>query len=420
MNQNAGQDGYTNIPMSLKNSSGISVGMEYYLPFADNTTHGDYLYSRLYLFSPTNTAVRIDSDNDNIFETVLNVTENTETVYNYPIAGSHIVSDDPVLIYYRHQSDDWGAYDDQAFTYTLLPVDILGVDYYLPSSPTIISMVATQSSTNIQIDTDNDGTPEATYSNLNKGTVRNYTNPSAGTHITSNHPIFVVAVNYNWANMDSTYSYSVLPTDKLGTDYWYNIDYKTLRYNTVADYSALHIVATQDNTQLHINSQNYILNTGETISYSFNNGTIHITSDKPVGAVYIFDIYATDPWAGNPNRHYMHAMSLIPTTQLGTEYPISYYVVSTHDNTRVDIDSDFNGSFENTTYLNAGGAINTFYTQSNPTKPNLVTNTTGHIKSNNPVLSYYARIENYEGTDEATWMYTMLPSREVGFDYPMY
>ncbi|MEX2705605.1 MAG: right-handed parallel beta-helix repeat-containing protein [Candidatus Freyrarchaeum guaymaensis] len=418
LNQNAGQDGYTNIPVSLKDSSVISVGMEYYLPFADNTTHGDYLYSRLYLFSPTNTTVRIDSDNDDIFETVLNVTENTETVYNYPIAGSHIVSDHPVLIYYRHQSDDWGAYDDQAFTYTLLPVSVLGVDYYLPSSPTIISMVATQSDTSIQIDTNNDGTPEASYSGLGPGDVRNYTNPPAGTHVTSNNPVYVVAVNYDWGGEDSTYIYSVLPTERLGTDYWFNIDYKTLRYNQVSNSSAIHIVATQDNTQLYINLAGYSLNAGETVSYSFDNGSVHITSDKPVGAAYIFNVYATDPWDGD--RHYAHAMSLTPTSQLGTEYHRAYYVVATHDNTRVDIDGDHDGVFENTTYLNAGEAINTFYVKSHPTNPDLVTNETGHIRANYPVLSYFVLVGDYQGTDECTWMYTMLPSVGVGFDYPMY
>ncbi|MFB0559810.1 MAG: hypothetical protein ACETWM_01075, partial [Candidatus Lokiarchaeia archaeon] len=278
---NNSHSGYSNIQTRTK---AVSTGFEYYVPFVENSDHGNPpLSSNLFIYSPVNTIIRIDSDNDDVFETVLSITANNLTIYSTPTAGTHILCNDPVLIYYKYLSNNGGVYDDQSFAYTLLPVESLGTDYYLPSNPKIISIVATQDNTNIQVDTNNDGTPEATYNNLDRGIVRTYSNPPAGTHVTSNNPIFVVTVNYDWVNEDSTYGYSLIPTDRLGTEYWFNIDYKSLRINVINDYTALHIVATQNETQLYVDSTNYDLNAGESVIHTFNKGSISITSDKPVG-----------------------------------------------------------------------------------------------------------------------------------------
>jgi hypothetical protein len=400
------------IQQSSNGTSCIYVGSEYYVPYTYNTSNippgeGDWS-SQLYIFSPVNTTVYIDSNNSGVFGTVLNITANNLTEYMYPVAGSHIVSDTPVFICYRYHSNNYLIYDDGDFAYTLYPVNELGTDYYLPSSPTIISMVATQNGTNIQVDTNNSGIPAATYSNLNAGTVVNYTSPPAGTQITSNIPIGVVAVNYNWTNSDSTYAYSVLPTNLLGTDYWFNVNYTVGLYNTIDDYSGLYFVATQNNTQVQVNSTNYSLNAGQCAVYYFDNSSVHLTSNQPVGVAYIFDDYAPDPWVSGVDRNYEASCTLIPTSELGTNYPYSCYIVATQNNTQVNIDSNYSGIFSNTVYLNAGQAINTFYVGTSEGGA-LLTNVTGHIESNYPVLSYYAFISDWNGKGQYVFMYEILP-----------
>lgn len=336
----------------------ITVGTDYYLPFSDNTFRGPNNFgSYIWMFSAQDTQVKIDLDNDGNFDYVLNLVANQPVTFSNPLSGTRIVSDKPVAVFYHIYSEDYSIYDSVILSYEALPTNVLGMDYYLPSNCMALYIVSTTPSTNIQIDTNNDGFPEMTWANQGIGAALNYQNPPAGTHITSNNPIGVVAVSMNWANRDNTFSYAVLPTNRLGTDYWFNLDI-SLRYVDATDYSGFRIVATQDNTLINIDGNNYALNEGGTLPYQTGTSfSSHITSDKPIGVVYLLDIYARDIWAG-VYRHYTFSQLLEPTSQLGTSYQKAYTIGATHDNTEIKIDINYDGVFEYTVYLNAGQTFN--------------------------------------------------------------
>ncbi len=326
----------------------------YWIPYKDTTHFGPNGTSNiLYVFSKDLANISIDGNDTLLQGNYTHILKGDKFQ-----EGSKIISDVPLQIWYRYSIADYGAYDEGAISYEILPQGLLGNSYWLPLSTTELVILAITNGTTVQVGSNN-------Y-NLNEGKAEHILSPSAGVHITSNNPISVVAVNYDNNCYDNTYSFPLYPENLLDTVYFIPHQH-SYNYNSSTESSKVWVVATQNNTTVNFgSSQN--LNQGDVASFPNTSGG-KLAADKSVAIVWLSDIYAQDPWTSD-YRHYTYAIVPISKkvagkgayimTRKGTShgYPlVEVFLVSLEDNNTVNFDVGGDGSIEGTELLNRGDTL---------------------------------------------------------------
>ncbi len=363
-----------------------------WFPFIDNTAAPSCNYFRSAITFDAlynDTTVFMDSN----YNGVLEAGEVNETI-DAGVATSFsslptgkaikLTSNKPIQAYYYYASADYGAYDDNYYSYS---APIPGEKFVVPFDSVTVSVSAMQDATTVSF--------AKTTHHLNTGEVYSGT-ANAGTVITSDKPVCVVAVRNDKASQDNSHATELLPTSKYGTEFWAP-GKLSLKYQGVES----------DNRMVHLTYAD-----GRVEKRTLSAAPTKITTTAPAMAYYLFDVYAKDPWDGM--RHYTSAHTVPPANTLGTEYIKVGAVISTHDGNTIQIDADYDGFFENTTILNAGEEYNAPQRHTG-THPGVYTEPIGHIVSTYPVFVRYVSIGNWGGTDEiamartVNWLDEYLP-----------
>jgi hypothetical protein len=135
--------------------------------------------------------VRLDSNNDGIFDDSATLGSGEVWRLSNPMAGNYVLSNEPVfVVVYKYSSDA-----NDKWTYELPSVELLGTEYYTSETPSncgCLYLVATVNGTTVQLDLDADGVFDTTCY-LDKGQPIDFPPPIIqGTHIVSDKKICVV------------------------------------------------------------------------------------------------------------------------------------------------------------------------------------------------------------------------------------
>ncbi|MDP8209484.1 MAG: hypothetical protein RAO94_08615 [Candidatus Stygibacter australis] len=270
----------------------------YWIPYVDTFHIGASVtqnYLEIYAFEDS-TFIQVETDSFYLNTGVTRIIER-------PLLceGLQIISNKPIQLQYYFLTGHYGIYEDGLIMYYILEESFLGTEYWIPTPNTLISVLATQDNTYITVGDDS-------Y-NLSIGqTERLYTIP-AGSCVSSDKPIMIVAVNYTSDHYGSTFAYEIYPTTFLGTNYFCPHQHP-YSYQSSSDSTMLYVMAPWDSTSVTVDSVVFELNQGDYIANTCST-EVSINSTKPVYSIYLSDIYARDPWASD-YRHYSYALSLLP------------------------------------------------------------------------------------------------------------
>ncbi len=358
---------------------------EYYLPFV-STTLGPSATSNYVIFDvqQDDTVIKIDENDDGVFDLTLHGNAGDvlrwggSSSSTFPVAGAHIVSNKPVDVYYRYAFEDWGAYEDGTYSYTLLSTNMWGKNYYIPIEHTWTSIVSDTNQNEVYVDTNGDGHSDYTKT-LDRGSTWTLQSLPAGTHVWSRYPVGVAIINRDHGYYDNTSATTLLPTSLLGNEYFVPKEHGYV-YENSRDLTKVYIEVTSDDTKVYVDSNGdgkpdrvYTLNAGQTAYYSQPAEGARIYANRPFYAIYRFDIYGEDPWAGI-YRHYTHEFELLPGSSSVSNLivPISgdssYHVasgnsfdlinaVSYRNDNEIKIDYQSDGTIDRTDTVSYGGIV---------------------------------------------------------------
>ena len=289
-----------------------------------------------------------------------------------------LVSDGPIDAYYRYNSQDFGSYDDSNFAYSACP---LGTRFVVPFGKFLV-IGATQNSTRVSI-----GGKSIV---LNTGQI--YQDLAVpGLIISADKQIAAMVYCNDKDTQDNSYATELFPNSKFGTEFWVPTQVPSNYQNVQSNNQKLYVVYADgkvDVSSLPLSKTNKIV------------------TDQPATAYSLFDIYAKDPWVGSM-RHFTNAYSIPSVQSLGTEYVVAGSIISTHDDNKIEIDSNYDEAFEKSVILSAGQEYNPFVISSDSS--GLVTQNIGHIRSTYPVLVRFIQIGNWGGISEMTWARIAAP-----------
>ncbi len=313
------------------------------------------------------TAVTIDFDCDGVPDTSFILNENSAQSFPRSLIspGTRIVAQKPVEVRYHYRCSNYGLYEDGSLQYSLYPERLLGSDYAVPPADNT-TILAIRDGTSVFVDYDYSGSIDTTIV-LNRCETATISTASHAAHIFTNGNPIVVVNHFHASNFYSTTcAYELLPTTSLGTTY-YAPSVHPYSLTVVSLNSRVEIVGTQNATNVTVNGSPYFINAGDLVTY-VTEAEVTITADKPVEAVYISDITATDPWSST-NRRYMYSFQLFPEAFLSTHYvlpragslsshgsPRSRYAIASFspaNTVRADVSGD--GSIDTSFTLGAGG-----------------------------------------------------------------
>ena len=271
----------------------------YWVPYVDTQHTGrSATHNKLIIYAfEDNTSIQIRADSYS-----LDAGDSLEISRPVLEEGINVSSNKPVQVYYYFISAHHGAYEDGAIMYYLLEDSYLGTEYFIPIPNKIVSVLATRDSTNIIVN-------DTTKCYLNAGETERFNELPTGTHIVSNNLIAVVCANYSDDHYSSTYASQLYPTGILGTSYFTPRQHAHT-YRSSTDSSLVYILSVSHNTIVSIDTVDFELNLGETVSYPAIE-EIDIFSNQPIYVVYLSDVYGQDRWTSTL-RHYEFAFSLLP------------------------------------------------------------------------------------------------------------
>ncbi|MBN2541898.1 PQQ-binding-like beta-propeller repeat protein [bacterium] len=343
---------------------------EYWVPYVSTHTGcASGNASRLYVRGVYNTTnIDIDFDHDDIIDSsfVLNVNETQS--FSIPLleSGTHIITNKPIQSYYYFHCSNHGLYEDGSMSYALYPSNVAGWDYAVfPADYTTV--LAIENATTVFVDSDYDGTSDFSFV-LNRGEVNTFSTISHAAHIYSANEKKIVVVNafHSGDYYSTTSAYNLLPVDLLGMEY-YAPEVHNYTLTVVSLDSRVEVIAVQSGTNLTINGTPYTPALGEMVTFT-TEAEVTITSDKPVAATHIADIFATDPWGSHENRHYMYAFNLFPEDILSERYilpqtggttthgfpKVQYSIISFSDGNFIELDLLDDGSIDTSFTLHEG------------------------------------------------------------------
>ncbi|MBN2542140.1 IgGFc-binding protein [bacterium] len=343
---------------------------EYWLPYVINyTSCSSGTGSRIYVRGIyDSTQVEFDFDHDEVIDTTLYLDVYEAVAFSIPQIemGTHIITDKPVEAYYTYHCSNHGLYEDGTLSYSLYPASMAGTDYAVPPADytTILSI---EDEAIVAIDTNYSGTLDLFFV-LDKGEDTTFSSFTSPVHIyTENNKRIVVANAFHSGHhYSNTAAYNLLPTNLLGETYYAPMQHH-YTLTVVSLHSRVEVIAVEPGTNININGTPYTPAVGELISF-LTEDEVSVTADKPVVAVHISDVYATDPWSTHEDRHYMYAFCLFPKDELARRYVIppvgelyshgfpvrQYAIVSFTDGSSIDMDILDDGTIDTTFYLDAG------------------------------------------------------------------
>jgi hypothetical protein len=258
----------------------------------------------LYIFAASDTLVNITPPGQPT--TTQTITGGTNLKLANPTAGTTVTAANPIyLLGVNCQSDQ-----NFPWMYNVLPVSLLGKDYYhdstygevdgswtWPTNPNLW-VTAVNDGTNVYIDEDHDNIPEYTYF-LNGKESFNFPNPVQGTHIWSDQNVYVAYIE-NWASpFRGKYGGAAteyIPTSSYGTDYAL---FKIIHGPNLLDTDPhIFIIASENSTQVDIDfgwdglDTANTLNKGDTwtVNWPVDKAiTAHIQGDKGIQVIFRTD-----------------------------------------------------------------------------------------------------------------------------------
>ena len=416
-------------------TQGKEFRYEYWLPWTDNTwpAGSDDLCSCVrFLIFEDNTIIQIDSDHNGVADAELSGDAGDKLMWGYatsygspksgldifPPLGTLIKTNKPVSAFYYHTTNDWGIYDDHTYAYSLIPTFLLGCSYYIWTESTLASILSTAENNQVFIDENDDGDPEYSFT-LGYGENYIYSNTKAGARIWAEKPIAVVVVNWDPSYDAGTYAYELYPVNMLSSEYSCPHPNPGIQYYKYSTSKCKVIIgAVHEDTTVNIDEDDdgvpeITQSLGKAQRYEYKNPKpgAKIYGTKEFYALYIFDVYARDPWA-NVYRDYMYAYMIPPASISGKQFLMldiyeSYHATYTsanifvlEDETEIYVDRGFDGTTDETYQANEGEVINIVgKLRYNLTK----------ITTNKPVTATYSWEGGWAGVSEAILGFTLIP-----------
>jgi len=355
-------------------------GYSYWFPYIDPNPqpNPDRFYSHIAANSIITSTVYVDSN----FNGMRDTGELTATVepsldpvilFNTVLSGSvRLVSDYPLQTYVHYWSAEPGPYDEQRYQYASA---LLGKRFVVPiSDPNgTVHIVATANNTTVHLPTGS--------VHLNAGQ-HLATNAVAAEVITSDRPIGVTLIIFNRTNKDSTAAVSLVPADQGGTEFWVP-------------------------PKIDLNAT--ILSDDRRLVLAYRDGSIEtrpmpadatlVTTTQPAIVYWFLDVNTDDP-ASSQDRRYLELWALSSIDRLGTQYANGGYLLSSHDNNLIRLDSDYDGVYEQELNLDAGEMYPSSYVRRSGPHYGLSYINLGQAQSTYPVLAWQIHAGAWYGTDD--------------------
>jgi len=282
-----------------------------------------------------------------------------------------LVSDQPLQAYAHYTVNDCSIYDDQQYEYAAATP---GTRFVVPLDGGTVHLVATLDSTTVHVPTGTVTLDSGDHFALSA---------AAGDVLTADKPIAAAWIRFNRGNKDSSAAVSLTPAEYGGTEFWVppRID---LQVSTISDDRRL-ILAYSDGT-----IETRTMPTDATL----------ITTTQSAALYWFIDVNTNDPWDGS--RRFEELWAIPAVDRLGNEYATGGYLLSTHDGNSVQIDGDYDGTYEQQITLQAGEMLSPYVREPAPHTA-LRTDYVGHVRADYPLLNWQAGTMNWEGTDEHLW-----------------
>ena len=376
-----------------------SYAFEYYVP-ADlitlnlQTNSPSYENTYLHLVATENgTIVNVDTNCDGVPEANYSLNKSQCAVYTNPPAGTHVTSNNLLYVILEFDSEAENTVTQ------LKPVSYWGSDYWFTGGYVAnedhhyIAFVASHNGTTVNIDTNGDDVPDQTYS-LNKCETNVSIDPPAGTHVTSNKPIGILAFySSTWWFATAT----ELPTAKL--DYWFNTKTTGGYY---AWLEAIRFTAAENSTNVSVDKNadgivdaTYTLNKSQTAAHFITNqhAAFHVWGDKPIALTVDLDRHAD---------HCQFSPVLVTDAWLAMGGNYGYLsITSTANGTNVSIDTNGDDIADIAALLNKSDTV----------RYNLPCGS--HVWSNNPISMSLEFWGNRYSDDTADWAVTEIGYKAV-------
>ena len=307
------------IVLANKIESNFSFVFPYFDPDTGVSSTDNLLIFNIY---SNDTTINIDVNHDGHPEYIISGNRGDTKVFNLNgisgIQGASISSNYPVNIAYRHNSADYGTYEDGSYRYTLLPYEDWGTTYFVPIAQKWVIITSATNNNVVSVDTNGDNVPDLSNT-LNSGQTWKLSNVPSGSKIWASNKIMVVEVNEDHDYYDNTSAFTLLPINEVGSEYFVPAEHN-YKYDNSVDYTKVYLLSTHDNTRIYIDTNNdgtpehsLVMNSGELRYYSHPVKGARIYANYPFYAIYKFDVYGQDPWAG-VMRHYVYTYSLLPSS----------------------------------------------------------------------------------------------------------
>ncbi len=336
----------------------VVVGPEYY-PANDG-------YTDLWVTaSEDGTDFEIDQDGDGNYEAQFTGLAAGGYKYFYRLnrpnspgtlfTGASVRSDKPLQLVLQFVHNNYGTYDSGFMITTLMPVDMWGNTFFVPTDVGYLYIFAPMT-TNVTVTSP--GQSPSNYTIQPRTNIKLFNIP-AGTKITAGSSVYVLAVNCQ-PDQNYPWMYNVLPVSMIGNDYYHDSTYGEvdISWPWPTD-PKLYIAAVNDSTPVYIdeNKDNipeyvYLLDTGETTVYNNPVRGAHLWSDKNI---YVVNV---ENWSAPFNGKYGGtATEYIPTSLYGTNYALfdigsfrvlpeynpRIFIVASENDASVDIDFGWDG-----------------------------------------------------------------------------
>ncbi len=365
-----------NAMISVKLRSISETTFVYWVPYV--FTHSDcpsgvWNQVRIWGVYP-NTNVRVDFDHDGVVDTSFALNPGDfDTLYYPDIApGTKITANKPIEVDYFFRCSDDYIYEDGSMLYSIYPTSLIGTDYVvggdhyfiLTGDSTLI--FAIEDSTVVYVDSDYSGSVDSTFV-LNTGEYGILSIFFPAAHIyTNGKPIYILKYAHSHTFFERTYSYLLLPIDKLDTIY-YAPKVHPYHLDVLSRNSYVVTLAVEESTSITMNgSTTYPAGPGSATSLT-TEIPIVVISSKKVAAMYISNVPGIDHWT-SVEREYAYAFHLFPEKYLSTRYvlpptgpvlphgapKIQYSIISFTPDNLVEIDVSDDGTVDTSFTLDAG------------------------------------------------------------------
>lgn len=269
--------------------------------------------------------------------------------------GASLRSLKPLQLLLRFGMNHFGTYDAGFLATSLLPVHMWGDTFVVPADSSYMYIFA-PSETAVTVTPPGQASTGYTLSPLTNIKLSGIT---AGTSVTADKPVYVLAVNCR-SDQNFPWMYNVLPLSMAGNDYYHDSSYGEVDSSWAWPTNpVLWITAAYDGTAVSIDEDNddipdytYSMNAGEFITFPNPLQGSHIYSDQ---GIYVVNV---ENWASPFRGKYGGAaVEYVPTSSYGTEYALHkishgsnlpdtdphIFISALENNTNVEIDFGWDG-----------------------------------------------------------------------------